>query len=360
MSVRDLQNSAPTVREPFLTVRVNGAVLTGVREAEVTSTSHFSADTFRLTCAVGGLPVDKGVTYWDRSDRDLVDIEFGFKGTWDTFRFTGIVDDVDFDIARGTLLLTGRDLSGDIIDTKTAEHFPDHSASAIVTKVAHRHGLDADVTDTVQWVGKIYEQMHVRLTRDQSEWDLLMFLAQQEGFDLWVGGKTLFFHPPVAQTDDAYVLNWQEISRSGNFENLKLKRSQTLAKDVIVRVRSWNQAQGKTFTAQVKVTKAFKSQRSGGLAQIYSFNVPNLDQTQADAWAKAKAAEITKHERVIEATLPGDNLLNNRSLMKLYATGTSWDQVYYVDTITRHISVEGGYVMDVRAKNHSTERTVNI
>ena len=47
------------------------------------------------------------------------------------------------------------------------------------------------------------------------------------------------------------------------------------------------------------VTKAFKSQRSGGKAQVYSYVVPNLTRDQAQQLAKSTAEDITRHEKVL-------------------------------------------------------------
>jgi hypothetical protein len=44
-------------------------------------------------------------------------------------------------------------------------------------------------------VGRYYEIDHARLTNDISQWTLLNYLAQEEGFDLNVTGSTLNFQP---------------------------------------------------------------------------------------------------------------------------------------------------------------------
>ena len=35
------------------------------------------------------------------------------------------------------------------------------------------------------------------MTNEVSEWTLLTYLAQREGFDVYVEGRTLFFNPPA-------------------------------------------------------------------------------------------------------------------------------------------------------------------
>ena len=108
------------------------------------------------------------------------------------------------------------------------------------------------------------------------------------------------------------------------------------------------------------MTHAFNGQRTGGKAQTYSYSVPNLSRDQAQKLAQATAEDITRHERILTASLPGDNLLTTRCMIDLIGTGTAWDQKYYPDTVTRRLSFEEGYRMEVRAKNHSTQSTVAL
>lgn len=366
MSFEDQEGKGPRLRQPFFSVFLNkNDILTGVESFEVTNASHFAADTFRISASIGALPAGVGEAYWAQSVGDELEIYAGFKdqsGQGQPKKLIyGQVDDIEYDPVGRSITLSGRDLSARFIDNRTAEQFQDQTASQVVQTLAARRGLKASVTATTTRVGTYYELYHLRLTKDQAEWDLLMFLAEQESFDLWVSDETLNFQPPVPLSADPYVLTWSDQGqgqRNANFEDLKLHRSQTLAKDIIVKVISWNQAQETTVTSIAKRSVANKSQRVGGDAQTFTFHPPNLNKQQADKFAAAKAEEITQHERVITGRLPGDNLMSNRSLIKLTGTGTAWDQMYFVDTVTRRMSVTEGYAMDFRAKNHSPQSTV--
>ena len=356
-----------TTRQPRCKVTVNGIVLTGVTEVEVTNASHFTADTFRIVVASSGLPAAFGPAYWALSVGDQVAISAGFDDGTGNVSYTplilGQVDDIDYDLARRTITLTGRDLSAQMIDTKTAEKFQNLTASQIAAKIAARHGLTPSVQTTTAKAGTFYEIDNVVLTQEQTEWDLLIYLAEHEGFDVWVSGQTLYFQPPPVNTALPYLLRWSDpggVPPSSNALDIKVSRSQTLARDVIVKIQTWNQTQQRSFVVTYKVSQAFKSQRSGGSAQTYSYVIPNLTRDKAFQLAKAKAEEITRHERVLTASLPGDNLLTTRAMVQLVGTNTAWDQTYYPDTVTRRISAEEGYRMELRAKNHSTQSTVVI
>ena len=344
-------------RQPRCRVTVNGVVLGGVAEVEVTSASHFTADGYRVVAALGGTGVFDEA-YWAASEDDEVTILAGVDGLLLPL-MTGQVDEAEYDVVGRTVTLTGRDLSARFLDHKTSEKFQNLTASEIAQQLALRRGLDSDVTATKDKAGKYYQIDHVTLSNEQTEWDLLCYLAEREGFDVWVAGTTLFFQPPPAgQTP--YVLLWSDRPNyASNCTALSLTRSQTLAKDVIVKVKSWNQAQEEAFTVTVKTAKA-KTREKGGEAQVYSYTVPNLSRAQAQKYAERTAAQITKHERTLSASLPGDSLLTTRRTVQLVGTGTDWDQVYFPETVTRRLSLAEGYTMELRAKNHSPQDTVNL
>ena len=352
------------VRQPRPVVLVNGAKLpdNAVISVEVTNASHFTADTYRAELAVKALPPSFNAAYWSSSADDQISIGVSLNGEMPAPLIIGQVDDIDFDLCRRTLTLTGRDLSASLIDNKTAEKFQNLTSSQIAQALALRRGLDSNVQATTTSAGNYYEIDHTVLTQEQTEWDLLVYLAQQEGFDAWVSGTTLYFQPPPVTNAPPYLLLWSEPGDgtfASNAMDLRLQRSETLAKDIDVVVRTWNQKQQRPFAVHAKRTGASSSRR-GGKGQLYSFNRPNLSHDQAQKLANSILYDLTLHEMVLTASLPGDNALATRAMVRLVGTGTAWDQNYFPDTVHRSLSMDGGYRMELRAKNHSTESTVAL
>ncbi len=77
--------------------------------------------------------------------------------------------------------------------------------------LAGRHGLGAEVQPTKTPVGRYWQLEHDRITLDQfsratTEWDLLVGLAEREGFDVWVGRGTLYFQPPATTVQPGAAL----------------------------------------------------------------------------------------------------------------------------------------------------------
>ena len=362
-SLNNPRSPSGIVRTPRPVVSINGQRLPAqaVVSLEVTNASHFTADIYHLELAVKGLPPAFNPAYWAESANDQVSLAVSLNGETPNPLIVGQVDDIDFDLCRRLITLTGRDLSAGLIDNRTAEKFQNRTASQIAQELALRRGLDSSVEATDTLAGTYYEIDHAEVTHEMTEWDLLVYLAEREGFDVWVSGTTLHFEPSPAETGTPYVLLWSEPgdgTRASNATDLRLRRSQTLAREVVVVVRSWNQKQQTAFTVTARRSQAKKSQRKGGASQTYSFIRPNLTKDQAQQFAEAKAEEITRHERVLEASLPGDNMLTTRSMIRLIGTGTDWDQLYYPDSVTRRLSMQEGYRMEVRAKNHSVQDSI--
>ena len=363
-SLNNPNGPAGVIRSPRPVILVNGVLLPAqaVLSLEVTSASHFTADNYRVELAVGGLPAALNPAYWSASANDQISAGVSLDGETPQPLIVGQVDDIDYDPCRRTVCLTGRDLSAPLIDAKTAEKFQNRTSSQIAQALALRHGLDSDVTATATPAGNYYEIDHTVLTQEQTEWDLLVYLAQNEGFDAWVSGTTLYFQPPPVASAPPYVLLWSEPGDgtfASNAIDLKLQRSETLARDIDVAVRTWNQKQQRPFTVHAKRTGA-SSARRGGKGQLYSFNRPNLGRDAAQKLAQSILEDLSRHEKVVTASLPGDNAMTTRAMISLVGTGTAWDQTYYPDTIHRRLSRDEGYRMDLRAKNHSTESTVAI
>jgi len=358
-------NAPANVRAPRLRVLVNGKPVGGAKKAGLVSNNHYQADTFSASFSANADPAFN-VIWWATQEPPLVlDMQLGIVGAGNAIAWTslliGEVDKVDVHDASGAVEITGRDLTGRFIEAKTQESFNNNTASEIVTILAGRHGMTADVTPTTALASRLWAADHTRASNGQfgkvtNEWDLMTALARDEGFDLYVTGTVLHFHPAVAPGADPYLVRYTMRGTKAypvsNAIDLRLGRSLTLAKDIEVIVQSFHSKAGKSFKRTAKVHGGGKK---GDKPQQYFFVRPNLTEDQAQKLANSILADLSKHERTISWSEPGNFILTARTLVKLQGTGTDFDQVYYVDSIDRHISFDEGFGMSVRAKNHSTQ-----
>lgn len=337
-------------RAPRLRVIANGQVLNGAMEAEVISNNHYAADRFSASVALGIDPW-ADIAFWASESNILLEVQFSLDGGASfTSLIQGSVDAVSIDPALGLVHLDGRDLTTSLIETRTQETFANRTASEIATLLAGRHGLAAQVVPTTTPVGRYYQDEHDRITLDQfshatTEWDLLVFLARQEGFDVFVQGQSLCFQTATQPTDIAMAVH------PGDLIDLRLERSLILAQNMEVTVKSWNSRQNSAFIQQALANNGAGG--SSGLPQRYVYVRPNLTPDDALKFAKQKLAELTRHERSIEVSMPGELLLTPRSMIMLQGTGSDFDQAYFVDVIERRLHQTGGFTQRIRARNTS-------
>lgn len=347
-----------------------GVIMQSLATANLVSNNWYQSDRFNATFALYADPAF-GLAFWAAQTSPLmVDFQASLQGDSWVSLMVGEVDRIEIEPETGVVQVNGRDLSARFIETKTQEALVNQTSSQIVATLAARHDMTADATPTTTLAGTYWQQDHVQISAGQfshvvTEWDLLTDLAQREGFDLYVTGKVLHFHPATPPDAPPYVVTWvpptqvpgASYGRASNVCGLRMERALTLAKDVHVLVKSWNSATGRAFTKTAraigaKSSAALKASNQAGTAsQRYVFTIPNLTEAEAQRVANAKLANISQHERLISFSLPGDVTLTPRKMLRLDGTKCDFDQVYYIDNITRTWSFQQGFKMDVHAKN---------
>ncbi len=354
-----------TVRAPRLRLTANGAVVPNALDAAVTQTNEWTASRWAAHVAL----VDNetmSAAWWSSQANVQIGIEIALDGQNFQNILTGVIDEIEIEPDTGLLTLSGRDLVALLIDAKTANAYQNQTASEIATLLAQSVGLTPVVTATTKPVGQFYAYDHVRLSlgdlaRSITDWDLLIYLAQQENFDVFVEGTSLYFQPVQNQTKPNYEISWSRVAgvATSNVMGLQMRRSLTLAKQVTVTVKSWHS--GRRYPVIAKISsQGVNAAGNQGPPQNYVFYKPNLTPAQATQYAQQKMNEITRHERVIEFSMPGELTLTPRSVIALTGTGTAFDQTYYPDQIQRTITFHGGFTQSVTARNSSPVNQVTI
>jgi phage protein D len=372
MPVPSTPPAGATARRPIAVVRLDGVELPSVLSVRTSNVSHNSADQFEVELP---LQVQPGTANWaawgDPNTHSEIEVLYGLldaAGNRSALNSValGPVDSVAISQPENRVVLTGRDYSSVLIDSQTFEIFSNQTASQIVATIAKRHGLTPVVQTTTTPVGIKNEsnQTYSRLTRRESEWDLLVQLARAEGFVCYVRGRNLFFQPDTEPTAAPYLLTWTPAatpgaSPTGNFKSLRLNRALTLGRNIMVTVMSHDPSTATAVSATEMSMPA--GQAAQGKAQvgpqIYTVDIPGLTQAQASLRAQQLLKQYSFFERVIDVQMPGDPFLQFEQPIRLIGTGTAWDQLYYADRIERSLTLSGGFTMSIRAKNRSTAQT---
>ncbi|MEJ7685618.1 MAG: hypothetical protein WKG52_00710 [Variovorax sp.] len=361
---------------PRVAVFANGERLAGVDSFEVDNNTLYHADTFRLTLCLSEQAANRDWNWWSLQTEIEIEILCGYPADPANARredlaslLVGFVDDIEIDPIADEIVMAGRDLTARFIDTKTIEKYQNLSASDVAKKLAAEHGLTPVVTDTQGTVGSYYQIDRVAIQDDRPQWDVLTYLANVTGNVVYVTGRELHFKPradPAVETP--YVLRWQPPadgmgSPVFNAMKLTVQRNLTVAKDIKVTVRSWNQKQKKGFTVtanRVKVRNKTTSKvvRPVGPPQQYSFFFPNLTPDEAQKKANQLLKDISEHEVNLNADIPGDPAVSQATVLRLEGTRTAFDQLYFPASVVHSYNDGSGYRTAIRAKNSSPESTV--
>ena len=343
---------------------------------EVDNNTFYQADTFRVEFVATRLPSDRGMDWWATQTDVTVEVLAGFPNDPDNFQPTelkslilGRVDEVDWDPVSGILAVSGRDLTSYFIDTKTTQQWVNRTASQIADELATKYGMVHDyITKTDKKVGSYYQNDHVLVTNQHSEWDLLTYLAAKESFVVYCQGNALHFEPKPTPATNPYLLQWVVPNQTDGFyryngKSLRLSRSLTLAKGVVVWVQYVSLKTGKSDSvcypqSHAKGTKPGQSSPHSEVHTIRSKE--KLTPEDALKLATSKHKELSQHELRLSATLPADDLLTANVTLQLQGTGTAFDQIYYPESVTRYMSVNDGYNMTVNAKNIAKVNEVTL
>lgn len=358
------------LRQPCGAVKVNGVVMSGWVSFSFDANSFHDPDTFDVAFAISALPEGNGIDWFSQQTQLEVEIFAGFPSDPSAFStadldsiFFGRADEAAPDLNAWTITLTGRDMTAVFLDAKTSEKYIGQTASDVATLLAGKYGLTPVVTDTSTKIGRYLQADMVERQDQRTEWDLLTWLARQEGFVVFVKGKELHFEPPAQADANPYVIAYTPPTAAGpatcTMERVSCRRVLTVARDIVVTVRSFNSKSKKAFTQKATRTKT-RGKRSASSVQQYTYTIPGLTPEQAQQRANQLLAELSQHEMTIALEGPADNVLAITSTIQLKGTGSAWDQTYYPDSIHRTFTTEGGYSWSVSGKNHSPESEPNI
>jgi hypothetical protein len=354
------------VRNPRGVVKIDGQAIPGWIDWTVTNNAYYEADTFHVTFSTSRLPSSNDANWFSEQTETFVEILAGFPtnpAQPDPSELQsliyGRIDDSDYDPIRGTLALKGRDLTAVFIDAKISQDYANKTSSQIAIQLAQNHGLAYVATQTTTLVGSYYELDSMHLQTSRSEWDLLAYLARQEGFVAYVEGQILFFQKDDAPSQDPYLISIQKPgsnlgSPNANVLTAMFSRSQTVSKGITVTVKSagrFNPTVTKSYPTAPKSITPGKSSPFGGTTN-YFFNIAaGASPTHVQLEAERIYNQIIQHAMKLSATLPADSVLNAHVPIKVSGTDTAYDQMYFPKIITRAMSREEGYTMTVEAQN---------
>lgn len=357
--------------QPRSLVKVNGTIVP-FHSWMVYQNGYSAADTFDLNLPFRVLRHLQGTTDLGNSpDQEtilltqpdiLVEIYAGYPQNPNQYNVNdltqmmyGYLDTVDFSLdSQGERAeIHGRNQIGPFMDTKTTEKFPNKTSSAIVTYFAQQQGLTPSVTPTYTLAGQYYSNDHTTLTTDITQWDLMNYLANQEGFTLRVKENTLYFGPRdsfLKSTDLKYT--WGQ-----NVNSIQISRSPHASKDIKVEVITWDSGKKTRHVTTAKNSTTYAKRvtgTSGHQEWVETYYVPGLTREQAQRKADAILNELSLSEITGEIRSIGNDAQDIDQPITIHGVGLGLSQMFWPNRITHSFdSNQGTYSLDFTFSNLS-------
>jgi len=326
---------------------LNGKKIEGLMRASITCNNYFSCDCFSITVAAGagcGESLDQLMTLASGP----VELRAGPADDCDAATLIyGTADRAVIDPVVGVFSAEGRDLSAALIDSYVQQDFVNQTASEVVATIAAQYGILAEVIPTFDNIGRYFADGYTRLSlgdfsRYRSNWDLIVQLAREQNFDVYMAGPTLYFGPSICVAADPVQVNLCDVISMQFQQNMRLNTPLGVA------VQTWDSQQatasrGVASSAIAAVTSATGSGTS------YLFTQPNLTAEQADAKAAMYIREVCRLGSQIRIQMPWNLNINPRRIISVAGSGTSFDGWYTVDFVERLFSTTSGAIQSVLA-----------
>lgn len=359
-------------RQPRGLINLNGHTLPNWIDFEIEQNSFYSADTFQINFRADAVNTEALLS---KTKPLLFEVFAGLPPSASAYTPQGLTslilgeaDELEYDVGQQTFCARGRDLTARFIDNKTIKRWQDQTASQIAYDLARAHGLAADVTPTQGRAGKQYIlNEYARMTDERSQWDILAWLAHENGYIVFVSGKTLYFGPPIEDAQPYQLVYTKADGAASGVatfpgRSIQVRRNMTVARGVTVTVLSHTIKDGSVPVRQSfpRSPRGVQPGASAAPTQNYYVVKAGLNADQAYQLAQKTQKEISQHELRLSAQLPGDTALSIRRQIQLRGTGTDFDQLYFPDNITFRMSLESGFTMNVEAKNISAENAAAV
>ena len=315
------------MRHPKVEALAAGAALPGVIGAEVESRSTAAAR-FRVRI------MDSAVALAMLGDPTVqIAVRVIVDGT-SARLVLGRTDTLTREPLQGVIELEGRDLAALLIDSRPQELFVNQTAGEIAESLAQAVGLTCVAETANITVGRLYGSERDRLAlprfaRATTAWDQLALLAAAEGLRVWVDGQVLNLRADGGGSPVPLDV--------GATSSVRLIWQPAIARGVEVAVASWG-------TRLAQSNEAQAGQPGGVQHRIVR---PNLAQAEAQALATQAHAEVTRHERAIEVTMPGELAMRAGGSVRFMGVA-GWDGLWQVASLRRTVDVRGGFRQFVR------------
>ena len=334
----------------IIQVCFDGSPIEGLLRASITTNNYFAADTYSLTFAMNASEAND-IAFWSSlppAYAEVVAVTSSKYGSTYQNLISGMIDSIHIDPIRGVAGVEGRDSSSKLIDSYRQQDFVNQTASEIVSTVAQYHGLRPNVSSTRGIIGRYYGDGYTKLSlgqfsRAQSDWDLLVQLARQNGFDLFVEGSSLYFQDPNVSSNIPVSISMYDV------QHIRIERDLSVLANSVARVQSWNSQNMAAYQSDGPDIGNAGHADPTTSSLPFLFSGSNYTSQQVNDAAGRYTTELGQLGTVLHLDMPWNLLLSPRSQILLSDTESKFDALYRIDTLERRYCASSGSVQSIRA-----------
>jgi len=336
-----------SARAPRIKVSVNGSDVTTVMHADIMYGGSCRSSHFDVTLAIEGQMADQN---WLGAISGGVAVNIVAYSEWDATGasiFKGLADRISFDPIRAVARIAGTDYSSILANSSYQASFTNQTASDVVNLIATRHGFRTNITPTASLIGTYRNNNHNQTLLNAysgitSEWDLLVHLANSEGFSFLIDGDMLVFAPPSDFDHPGKIVNKSQA------KEMKFSKPCLLASRRSLVVKSWNSWLNQAFQYSTPMPSEDGIPDSIGIedstAPGISIIVPDLTSSGTEHLANRCLSTISTREFHAEIVMLADLSLKPMDVVTVTGTGTMFDKDYTVASLRRRFSPSAGFL----------------
>lgn len=276
------------------------------------------------------------------NENDLTKIMYGYLDSLD----------INFGSSGITAEIQGRNLVGSLMDVKTTQKWPNLTSSGIVEYLCQEHNLTPQVTPTYTLTGTYYSNDHTQLSSDITEWDLINYLAYQEGYGIRVIEDNLYFVPrDWLYSNQAMLFTWGR-----DLKSLKISRNPHASRDIKVYVYSYDPHHKRNLyaLAQSQTNYIEKIQQTDNRqAYMETYYISGLTQEQAQQRANQILKQLSETEITGDLSTFGVDAMAINQPIQINGLGAGIDGLSFWPTKIGHKfdNSSSSYNMDITFSN---------
>lgn len=334
------------VLAPVIQVTINSTPIFGLIRASIVTTNSFCADTYGLTFTIGVQP-QNNIVFWSSLTSGTIEVSAVQPSPYGPIYnslITGFIDTIRIDPIHGVATIEGRDLSGRLVDSYRQQDFVNQTASEIVTTIAQYHGLPPVVTETQGSIGRYYADGYTKFSlgqysRLQSDWDLIVQLAREAAFDVFVQGTALYFQPQTATAGAPIELPIRDV------QGLFIERNINVGINATAQVQSWNSHDMASYSSFPNPQPG----ASGTPSLPFLFSGSNYTSQQVTDSMSQYSTELARLSTTLRIEMPWNAALRPRTIIVVSGTNSVLDRAYRIDTVESRFSGSSGSEQTIHA-----------